>query len=123
MRVIHEMKLVGRLATGADEWTCPTCGRRVTLRRHPEPELIVIDPGDDSAVHVGVIEPDAASASAAERYGLGPVQEIPRTPRTPDPVAPAPAVPAAPAARPGPHADDRRWLAEIGIDWDGDAAA
>ena len=115
MRVIHEMKLVGRLATGADEWTCPTCGRRVTLRRLPDPELVVLDPGDESAVHVGVIEPDASSA-AAERYGLGPIQEIPRTPRTP-------ATPAPPAARHDPHADDRRWLAEIGIDWDGDAAA
>ncbi|MFC8452713.1 hypothetical protein [Kitasatospora sp. NPDC057223] len=122
MRVIHEMKLVGRLASGADEWTCPSCGRRVTLRRLPEPELVVIDPGDDSAVHVGVIEPDAASTAAAERYGLGPVQEIPRTPRTPaEPAAPS-ATPAVPSAR-DPHADDRRWLAEIGIDWDGDAAA
>ncbi|WP_371481165.1 hypothetical protein [Kitasatospora sp. NBC_00315] len=114
MRVIHEMKLVGRLATGTDEWTCPTCGRRVTLRRLPEPELVVLDPGDESAVHVGVIEPDAASTAAAERYGLGPVQEIPRAAR------PAAAAPVAPG---GPHADDRRWLAEIGIDWDGDAAA
>ncbi|MET9616256.1 hypothetical protein [Kitasatospora indigofera] len=118
MRVIHEMKLVGRLGTGADEWTCPTCGRRVSLRRLPEPELIVLDPGDESAVHVGVIEPDAASAAAAERYGLGPIQEIPRSPRTPDPAAPA-----ASAPRHDPHADDRRWLAEIGIDWDGETAA
>ncbi|MFG3055544.1 hypothetical protein ACGFZP_32005 [Kitasatospora sp. NPDC048239] len=109
MRVIHEMKFVGRLASGADEWSCPTCGRRVTLRRLPDPELIVLDPGDESAVHVGVIEPDVHAASTAERYGLGPVQEIPRPPR-----------PAAPA---GPDADDRRWLAEIGIDWDGGAAA
>ncbi|MEE1826517.1 hypothetical protein PUR61_30660 [Streptomyces sp. BE20] len=106
MRVIHEMKFVGRLASGADEWSCPTCGRRVTLRRLPEPELTVLDPGDDTAVHVGVIEPDARAAATAERYGLGPVQEIPRPPRPAD-----------------PDADDRRWLAEIGIDWDGDAAA
>ncbi|MGW2547437.1 hypothetical protein ACWC5I_42830, partial [Kitasatospora sp. NPDC001574] len=99
MRVIHEMKFVGRLASGADEWSCPTCGRRVTLRRLPEPELTVLDPGDDTAVHVGVIEPDARAAATAERYGLGPVQEIPRPPRPAD-----------------PDADDRRWLAEIGID-------
>ncbi|GGV10642.1 MULTISPECIES: hypothetical protein [Streptomycetaceae] len=124
MRVIHEMKLVGRLGTGADEWTCPTCGRRVSLRRLPEPELIVLDPGDESAVHVGVIEPDAASAAAAERYGLGPIQEIPRSPRTPDPAAAAaPAARQEQPARPAPHADDRRWLAEIGIDWDGETAA
>lgn len=106
MRVIHEMKFVARLASGADEWSCPTCGRRVTLRRLPEPELTVLDPGDESAVHVGVIEPDARAAAAAEQYGLGPVQNIPRPPSPPT-----------------PDADDRRWLAEIGIDWDGDAAA
>ncbi|MCG6496419.1 hypothetical protein [Kitasatospora sp. A2-31] len=109
MRVIHEMKFVGRLASGADEWSCPTCGRRVTLRRLPEPELTVLDPGDETAVHVGVIEPDARAAAAADEYGLGPVQEIPRPPR-----------PAAPAV---PDEEDRRWLAEIGIDWDGGAAA
>ncbi|MEU9078233.1 hypothetical protein ACFYUY_17145 [Kitasatospora sp. NPDC004745] len=107
MRVIHEMKFVARLASGADEWSCPTCGRRVTLRRLPDPELTVLDPGDDSAVHVGVIEPDArAAAEAVEKYGLGPVQNIPRPP-----------------SPPAPDADDRRWLAEIGIDWDGGAAA
>ncbi|MGW2254877.1 hypothetical protein ACWCXH_32540 [Kitasatospora sp. NPDC001660] len=110
MRVIHEMKFVARLASGADEWSCPTCGRRVTLRRLPDPELTVLDPGDESAVHVGVIEPDArAAAAAAEKYGLGPIQEIPRPP--------------APAGPTVPDAADRRWLAEIGIDWDGDAAA
>ncbi|KJS55744.1 hypothetical protein [Streptomyces rubellomurinus] len=106
MRVIHEMKFVARLVSGVDEWSCPTCGRRVTLRRLPEPELIVLDPGDESAVHVGVIEPDSRAAAAAERYGLGPVQNIPRPP-----------------SPPAPDAADRRWLAEIGIDWDGDAAA
>ncbi|MBV2154292.1 hypothetical protein [Kitasatospora sp. SUK 42] len=106
MRVIHEMKFVARLVSGADEWSCPTCGRRVTLRRLPEPELTVLDPGDESAVHVGVIEPDARAAAAAEQYGLGPVQNIPRPP-----------------SPPAPDAADRRWLAEIGIDWDGPAAA
>ncbi|MFI6445401.1 hypothetical protein [Kitasatospora sp. NPDC050543] len=117
MRVIHEMKLVGRLASGADEWSCPTCGRRVTLRRLPEPELTVLDPGDEGAVHVGVIDPQASrsAAEAAERYGLGPVQDVPRPPR--------PSAPSTPSAPAEADADDRRWLAEIGIDWDGDAAA
>ncbi|MFF1793174.1 hypothetical protein ACFVXQ_02860, partial [Kitasatospora sp. NPDC058263] len=88
MRVIHEMKFVGRLASGADEWSCPACGRRVTLRRLPEPELVVLDAGDESAVHVGVIEPDGRAAAAADKYGLGPVQEIPRPPRPATPADP-----------------------------------
>ncbi|MGW4894189.1 hypothetical protein ACWEQL_18245 [Kitasatospora sp. NPDC004240] len=109
MRVIHEMKFVGRLASGADEWSCPACGRRVTVRRLPEPELAVLDPGDETVVHVGVIEPDPRAAAAAEKYGLGPVQDIPRPPGPPPPAT--------------PDAEDRRWLAEIGIDWDGESAA
>ncbi|MDH6580086.1 hypothetical protein [Kitasatospora sp. MAP5-34] len=113
MRVIHEMKLTGRLATGADEWSCPTCGRRIALRRPPDPQLTVLEPGDESAVHVGVIEPNPAASAAVEKYGLGPVQEIPRQPRPAD----------QPAEEAAPGVDDRRWLAEIGIDWDGDAAA
>ncbi|WP_280696145.1 hypothetical protein [Kitasatospora sp. GP82] len=100
------MRLTGRLASGADEWSCPTCGRRIALRRPPDPELTVLETGDESAVHVGVIEPNAAAAAAAEKYGLGPIQEVPRPPR--------------PTA---PDAEDRAWLAEIGIDWDGDAVA
>ncbi|WP_354640877.1 hypothetical protein [Kitasatospora camelliae] len=121
MRVIHEMKLTGRLASGADEWSCPTCGRRIALRRPPEPELTVLDPGDESAVHVGVIEPGPAATAAAERYGLGPVQEVPRPPSAPGP--PSPSSPSRPAESATPGAADRAWLAEIGIDWGGDEAA
>ncbi|MER8184127.1 hypothetical protein [Kitasatospora sp. NPDC094015] len=116
------MRLTGRLASGADEWSCPTCGRRISLKQPPEPDLVVLEPGDETAVHVGVIDPDA-SAGVAEKYGLGPIREIPRPPR---PAGPAPAGPDS-AERPVRAeqlgADDRRWLAEIGIDWDGDAAA
>ncbi|MDH6110829.1 hypothetical protein P3T36_004403 [Kitasatospora sp. MAP12-15] len=117
MRVIHEMRPVGRLSCGAEEWACPTCGRRVTLAGPPEPGLTVLEPGDESAVHVGIVDPgQSAAATAAERYGLGPIQEIPRPPSMP--VLPAEPATAAEAAE-----QDRRWLAEIGIDWDGPAAA
>ncbi|ROR44079.1 hypothetical protein EDD38_2744 [Kitasatospora cineracea] len=109
---IHQMRLTGRLGSGADEWSCPLCGRRIALRRLPDPELIVLDPGDEEAVHIGVLEPgDPASEAAAARYGVGPVQHIPRPPARPG------------QPTPEPDAADRRWLAEIGIDWDGDEAA
>ncbi|MEV8099791.1 hypothetical protein [Kitasatospora sp. NPDC085879] len=116
------MRPTARLADGADEWSCPTCGRRIVLRRPPDPGITVLEAGDESAVHIGITEPTAAeraAAEAAERYGLGPVQEIPRPPaRTPREVrgtdAPEPAT---------VDAQDRAWLAEIGIDWEGDAAA
>ena len=109
---IHQMRLTGRLGSGADEWSCPQCGRRIALRRPPNPELIVLDPGDEEAVHIGVLEPgDPAAEEAAARYGVGPVQHLPRPPAAPG------------EPRTEPDAEDRRWLAEIGIDWDGDAAA
>ncbi|MFD0528563.1 hypothetical protein ACFQ1I_18615 [Kitasatospora arboriphila] len=79
--MIHQMRPTARLADGADEWSCPTCGRRIVLRRPPDPGITVLDAGDESAVHIGITEPTAAeraAAEAAERYGLGPVQEIPR---------------------------------------------
>lgn len=96
---VHQMRLSGRLASGEDEWSCRRCGRRIALRRLPYPELTVLAPGDESAVHIGVLEPDAA-AEAAQRYGVGPVQQIPR-----------------PSQPPTPDAADHRWLAEIGITW------
>ncbi len=109
---IHQMRLTGRLGSGADEWSCPLCGRRIALRRPPRPELTVLDPGDEEAVHIGVLEPgDPAAEAAAARYGVGPVQHIPRPPARPG------------QPTPEPDAADRRWLAEIGIDWDGDEAA
>ncbi|MFJ8044655.1 hypothetical protein ACIRBX_29540 [Kitasatospora sp. NPDC096147] len=109
MRVIHEMKLVGRLASGADEWSCPTCGRRIALRRPPDPDLTVLEPGDESAVHVGVIEPGPTSTAAVDKYGLGPVQEIPRPSKREPERTPAPT----------PDDADRAWLAALGIAWDG----
>jgi hypothetical protein len=109
VHVIHEMRLVGRLASGAQEWACPSCGRRVALAEPPAPALTVLDPGDESAVHIGLSNPGRATANPGEPYGLGPVQEVPRP-------AGLPMLPAETAA-------DREWLAEIGIDWgDGEAA-
>lgn len=128
MRVIHQMRMTARLADGADEWSCPTCGRRIALRPPPDPRLTVLDAGDESAVHIGVTEqgPSAASAEAVERYGLGPVQEIPRPPSRPrtDPQKASDAgAGTAPDAGAAPDAADRAWLAGLGIDWDGGAAA
>jgi hypothetical protein len=113
VRVIHEMKRVGRLASGAQEWACPTCGRRVALADPPAPALTVLDAGDETAVHIGLSPAGRATANPGEPYGLGPVQDVPRPPTLP-------MLPADPAET---VAADRAWLAEIGIDWgDGEAA-
>jgi hypothetical protein len=49
----HEMIVQHAVAADADEWLCPTCGRRFVMRRPPNYEKVVLDPGDERAGHVG----------------------------------------------------------------------
>lgn len=49
----HEMVLSGLVASGAEEWACPRCGRRLLLRWPPRYEKVVLEPGDLAAIHVG----------------------------------------------------------------------
>jgi hypothetical protein len=87
------MVLTGRAESGAEEWACPTCGRRMLLRWPPDYEKLVLEHGDDSAIHVG------------GKGGLRVGQAV---------VAPASAtdVPSA----------EQQWLRDNGIDWDGESA-
>lgn len=89
----HEMILNGRAESGAEEWLCPTCGRRMLFRWPPHYEKLVLEHGDDTAIHVG------------GKGGLRVGEAM---------VAPAPA-----ADVPG---DERQWLRDNGIDWDGESA-
>ena len=63
------------------------------LRWPPDYEKLVLEHGDDTAIHVG------------EKGGLRVGQAV---------VAPAPAADAAAA--------ERQWLHDIGVDWDGESA-
>jgi len=47
------MVLSGTRESGAEEWTCPTCGRRIVFRWPPHYEKLVLEYGDVAAVHVG----------------------------------------------------------------------
>lgn len=49
----HEMIVQHAVAADADEWLCPTCGRRFVMRRPPNYEKVVLDPGDERAAHAG----------------------------------------------------------------------
>ncbi|TDE10195.1 hypothetical protein [Actinomadura sp. 6K520] len=49
----HEMRMVQADASGLEQWACPTCGRRILLRWPPAYEKRVLDPGDQTACHVG----------------------------------------------------------------------
>ena len=52
-RARHEMALEKTHASGAEEWYCPTCGRRVMIEWAPQFNRMVLEPGDDNAAHNG----------------------------------------------------------------------
>jgi len=49
----HEMILEKTQPSGAEEWHCPTCGRRILLQVPPANEMIIVEAGDQSASHSG----------------------------------------------------------------------
>lgn len=76
------------LEPGAEEWSCTRCSRRLLLRRPPAFEKIVLESGDEWAIHVG---------------GTGGLQ--------PDTMEGHPVTPG------DLPAHERSWLAEHGIQW------
>ena len=47
----HTMQLTATHASGAEEWSCPACGRRFLLQWPPWYRKIVLEPGDQLAQH------------------------------------------------------------------------
>ena len=82
------MVLSGHTESGAEEWHCPQCGRRMLLRWPPNFEKIILERGDEAVTHVG--GKGGLRMTAAAETGL------------PD--------------------QERSWLRDNGIDWDGEAA-
>lgn len=89
MRERHEMILQGHVDSGAEEWSCPSCGRRMLMRWTPEFDTLLLEHGDDTAVHFG----------AKGAFRLNDVVV------TPEP---------APAA----STSETQWLRSQGIDWE-----
>lgn len=49
----HEMQLEKTHPAGADEWLCPTCGRRFLMQWPPAYKKIILEIGDEYALHSG----------------------------------------------------------------------
>jgi len=49
----HEMHLEATHPSGAEEWACPTCGRRFLMQWPPEYKKVVLEKGDAAATHTG----------------------------------------------------------------------
>jgi hypothetical protein len=92
------MILTGSGESGAEEWVCPTCGRRMLLRCPPHYEKLILEHGDEAAIHIGGKGglPFGQVAVAPAPLGEVPVSEVPEA--------------------------ERQWLRANGIDWD-DASA
>lgn len=95
MREQHEMILSGPAAGGGEEWVCVMCTRRIVLRWPPSFQIVVLDPGNASAIHVG--------GKGGVAMATSEVRRIPVAEEFSAEVA-------------GTEVD---WLRENGIDWDG----
>lgn len=49
----HAMELTKTYESGAEEWFCPVCERRFIVQWPPKYKKIILDPGDEYAVHSG----------------------------------------------------------------------
>ena len=49
----HMMVLEHTHPTGVEEWACPTCGRRFIAQWEPTLKRLILNPGDDGAIHAG----------------------------------------------------------------------
>jgi hypothetical protein len=49
----HEMVLEKSGPSGAEEWYCPTCGRRMLINWEPKFKKTVLETGDESVSHSG----------------------------------------------------------------------
>lgn len=47
----HAMELQSVRPSGEEEWSCPVCGRRFLMDWRTAPERVVLDPGDEYALH------------------------------------------------------------------------
>ena len=86
----HDMVRTGRSESGAEEWSCPTCGHRLLLRWPPPRfEVTVLAQGDPSAAHAGTRSGPARPALDEGTSGIAMSD------------------------------DELRWLRDHGIDWNG----
>jgi hypothetical protein len=49
----HKIILTGTHPSGAEEWHCPTCGRRFLMQWPPDYKKIILEQGDEFAIHTG----------------------------------------------------------------------
>jgi hypothetical protein len=49
----HDMLLETTHPSGAEQWSCPSCGRRMVMKWSPKYTRIILNAGDEYAAHSG----------------------------------------------------------------------
>ena len=49
----HVMQLAATHSSGAEEWYCPACGRRFLMHWPPAYQKLILERGDEHAIHDG----------------------------------------------------------------------
>ena len=81
----HVMELERTYPSGAQEWYCPTCGRRCLMQWDPSYKKIVLEPGDERVSHSGT----AMDIEVASPMGMASDAAQPRADSTSGTVDPA----------------------------------
>lgn len=66
----HEMKLEATYPTGAEEWYCPTCGRRFLMQWPPHDKRIMMERGK-GGLQIDSTQPKDDSGPASPDLNLG----------------------------------------------------
>jgi hypothetical protein len=80
---VHKMLLAAVHPSGVEEWYCPACGRRLLMQWPPAYKKMVLEYGDETAIHTGGngglnvltsagIPEEEVSLSLEEREALSP---------------------------------------------------
>ena len=71
----HIIMITRTFPSGAQEWYCPTCGRRFIVQWTPEYSRVVLVPGDECSIHNTGKGAFIARVEEEEGKWLGPWEE------------------------------------------------
>ena len=73
----HEMRLETIYSSGVEEWLCPTCGRHFVAQWIPDFRRLVLEVGDETALHQGGAVMIQTTASVEDDPPIGAERDDP----------------------------------------------
>lgn len=62
----HQMVLGAKHPTGTEEWYCPACGRCLRITWRPRFMRVIVEPGDEFAIHSGIKDGPGITSTQVE---------------------------------------------------------